>query len=138
MLDLKILEALSDEDKESLSYFCQEKYLKEWDILFREWDDANAMYILKTWAFEVTKIVDWEEVLLWKVRAEEMLWEMAIFWDKDKRMATATCIKDSVLITILSFSIVEMAKKNPDLFNKIKEIINERIISNKDKVKEAF
>lgn len=139
MLDwINILSALSDQEKETLSYFCQEKYLKVWDVLFKEWEEATAMYILKTWAFEVTRIVNWEEVVLWKVRAEEMLWEMALFWDTNKRMATATCIKDSILITILSFSIVEMTSKNPDLLNKIRGIINERILSNKTKEQEGY
>lgn len=139
MLDwLQILDALSAEEKGNLSNFCQERYLKEWDILFKEGDEANAMYILKTWAFGITKLHNWEEVVLWKVRAEEMLWEMALFWDTNKRMATATCIKDSVLITILSFSIVEMTDKNPELLEKIREIINDRIIENKIKVEKWF
>jgi hypothetical protein len=38
---------------------------------------------------------------------------------------------DSELVTILSFSIKELAKKNPDLLSKIKDIINERLIDNK-------
>ena len=138
MLDwLEILGALSSEEKDNLSNFCQERYLQKWDVLFKEWDEANAMYILKTWTFEVSREIDWERVVLWIVKAEEMLWEMALFGDTNKRMATATCIKDSILITILSFSIVEMTNKNPELLEKIKWIINDRIIENKMRVWET-
>lgn len=134
MLDwLEILSALTEKEKENLSLFCQERYLKEWDILFDEWDEATAMYILKTWAFEIIKKKDWEEIVLGRVNAEEVLWEMALFWDRNKRMATARCVKDSILITILSFSIVEMTKKNPELLDKIKCIIDQRNLSNKTK-----
>ena len=139
MLDwVWILGALSEQEKENLSNFCQERFLKEWDILFKEWEEANAMYILKTGAFEITKVHNWNVVVLGKVRAEEMLWEMALFWDTNRRMATATCIKDSILITILSFSIVEMTDKNPELLEKIKDIINSRIIENKMKVDTGY
>ena len=48
---------------------------------------------------------------------------MALFWDTNKRMATAISLEDSSLITILSFSIKELANKNPLLLDKIKEII---------------
>jgi CRP-like cAMP-binding protein len=50
-------------------------------------------------------------------------------------MATATALTDSVLIVILSFSIKELTLKHPELLNKIKTIINDRIISNKNFVK---
>ena len=46
-------------------------------------------------------------------------------------MATAISLEDSSLITILSFSIKELANKNPLLLDKIKDIINDRIIDNK-------
>lgn len=137
MLDwLEILKALSAEEKENLSNFCQERYLQKWDVLFREGDEANAMYILKTGTFEVSREINGDRVVLGNVKAEEMLGEMALFGDTNKRMATAVCIKDSILITILSFSIVEMTNKNPDLLEKIRNIINDRIIENKMKVGE--
>jgi hypothetical protein len=46
-------------------------------------------------------------------------------------MATAISLEDSNLVTILSFSIKDLAKKYPLLLNKIKDIINDRIIDNK-------
>lgn len=134
---LEILKELAPEDIEELSHFCQEKYVKQWEILFHEWEDCtDAMYILRTWKFEVSKIVNWEKVILGIVRAEEVLWEMALFWDVGKkRMATAECIEDSILVVILSFSIEELSKKQPKLLEKIKDVIKNRIISNDIKVK---
>lgn len=133
---MEILSTLNAQDKENLAYFCQERLLSEWEILFNEWDEANAMYILKTGAFEVSRIINWEKVILWNVMAEEILGEMALFWDTGKRMAKAVCTQDSILITILSFSILELSNKNPQLLEKIKEIINDRIINNKMKEKD--
>lgn len=128
---IRLLDSLNENDLEKLSYFCQEKQLKKWEILFSEGDEWNAMYILKEWQFEISKNIKWKEIVLWKVEAEEILWEMALFWDISKRMATATAKKDSILITILSFSIKDLTSKNPWLLDKIKEIINNRIVDNK-------
>ncbi|MDR1944958.1 MAG: hypothetical protein LBQ59_02465 [Candidatus Peribacteria bacterium] len=58
---------------------------------------------------------------------------MALFGDTGKRMAKAVCTRNSILITILSFSILELSNKNPELLEKIKNIINDRMISNKMK-----
>jgi CRP-like cAMP-binding protein len=75
---------------------------------------------------------------LGRVKAEEVLGEMALFLDTNKRMATAVATKDSILITILSFSILELSNKNPQLLEKIRAIIDNRIINNKVKEKKDF
>lgn len=128
---IKLLDELTKTDKENLSLFCQLKSLKKWEIIFKEWEEAIAMYILKTWKIEIRKDIDWKIVVLWNVEAEEILWEMALFWDDNKRMATAVAIEECELITILSFSIKDLTKKYPLLYEKIKDIINDRIIDNK-------
>ncbi len=128
---IKLLDDLNETDKDNLSLFCQIKSLKKWEIIFKEWEEAIAMYILKTWKIEIKKDIDWKDIVLWNVEAEEILWEMALFWDDNKRMATAVAIEECELITILSFSIKDLTKKYPLLFEKIKDIINDRIIDNK-------
>jgi len=128
---LKILESLSVQDKKNLEVFCQEKILKSWEIVFREGDDANAMYFLTKGAVSIYKESAWNRVNLWIVNAEEILWEMALFWWEGKRMATAEVVEDVRLITILSFSVQDITEKYPELMMKIKEVIEERNINNK-------
>ena len=129
----KIFEDLSLDEKNQLEIFCQEKSIKKWDILFKEWDEANAMYILQEWEIEVYKEKLWKNIFLWKIVAEDILWEMAIFWEKWKRMASAKAVKDSILIVLLEFSIKELIQKHPELLEKIKNIIEVRNIANKSK-----
>lgn len=128
---VKLLNSLSSDEKKELSLFCQEKRVNKWEIIFKEWDYANAMYILVKWSIEISNIKDWRKVVIWNVNSEEILWEMALFWSNWKRMATAEVVEDAILITILSFSIKNLIKKHPDLFSKIKDIIELRIESNK-------
>ncbi|QFR38681.1 cyclic nucleotide-binding domain-containing protein [Candidatus Gracilibacteria bacterium 28_42_T64] len=132
MLDnIKILESLSLRERNDLSLFCQKKYLKKGEVLFFEGESASAMYILADGSIEISKKHDGEDVLLGNVHAEEILGEMALFGENSKRMATAKALEDTILITILSFSLDEIIHKYPDLLEKIKNIIEERIVNNK-------
>ena len=130
--EIKLLSDLTSSEKENLAMFCQEKHLNIWEVLFNEQDEASAMYLLKEWNIEISTMTGGEITVLWEVHAEEILWEMALFWDTNKRMATATALTECDLIVILSFSIKELTEKHPNLMNKIKSIINLRIISNKN------
>lgn len=133
--ELSLLSSLSQEEKQKLELFCQEKFLNKADELFKEWDEANSMYLLATWKIEIYKNIYWEEAILWEIKAEEILWEMALFWWQWKRMASARAVEDTKLVTILSFSIEEITRKHPDLMKKIEDIINARESENRKKIK---
>lgn len=123
---LELLSTLSIEEKEQLALFCQEKEVKTWEKVFCEWDDANAMYILKTGEIEVYTWGDLNKRVLWVIHAEEVLWEMALFVGSRTRMASAIALDDTKLITILDFSIRQLVDSHPQLLDKIKIIIAQR------------
>jgi len=129
---IELLSGLLESEKDNLAMFCQEKHLEPWDVLFSEEEDASAMYLLKNGSIEISRNIDWAKSILWQVHSEEILWEMALFWDTNKRMATATALESCTLVVILSFSIKELAYNHPDLLSKIQMIINDRMIKNKD------
>jgi len=128
---IEILSPLTSEEKAKLSDFCQERMVNKWEVIFNEWDEANAMYILKTGSVSIYKNIDGESVFIWTVHAEEILWEMAIFNNNWIRMAQAIAMEDTNIITILSFSIHELTKTNPMIMDKIHKIIEERMTQNK-------
>lgn len=123
---LELLSNLTNEEKNELSLFTQEKVLKSWEILFNEWEEWKAMYFLLSWAIEISKNIPWGKQIIWEVLAEEVLWEMALFWENKKRMATAKAVEDCKLITMLTFSVSELTNKHPDLLKKIQETIEKR------------
>ena len=132
--NIKILEWLTKQEKQNLSLLIQEKKLDTWEQLFVEWDEANSMYLLLEWELEVYVERAWEKIVLWKVRAEEIIWEMAVFWDNKKRMASCIAVSPSRLLVILDFSIKQIAEKHPKLIEKIKDIIKKREEVNKSKI----
>jgi len=130
--NFNLFSSFNQTERDNLSLFCQEKYLQTWEVLFEEDDDANAMYLLVKWRIQIYK-KDWiAKKILWEVHAEEILWEMAIFWWSEKRMAWARALEESTLITILSFSIKELTQKYPELMLKITEIIKQRQEKNRE------
>lgn len=128
---INILQPLSQQERDNLANFCQERHIKKWEVLFCEWDEANSMYILKEGTIGIYKKINNEETFIWNVAAEEILWEMALFRNNGVRMAKAIAEVDSVLIVILSFSISELTKKNPIIMDKIHQIIDDRVMKNK-------
>jgi len=131
---ISIFDSLTSEELNNLSMFCQERFLKEWEILFKEWDDAVAMYILKSGKLKAYKDrSDWE-ILLWFVEwPGDMVWEMAVFEAIDnnsnipkKRIASVKAVQNSFLIVIMNYSILELSKKNSWIYWKIVKIIEER------------
>lgn len=119
-------ETLSSEDKTHLSYFCQEKIMQEWEELFRQWDEPTAFYVVMSGEFWVYKETDGVIQELGPIQAGDILWEMALFWENEKRNASIRAKTESRLITILDFSIKELTKKYPDILKKIQDIIQER------------
>ena len=128
---IKIFSVLTPEEKIKLENFCQERIIKKWEILFSEWEEANCMYILRSGSIWVYKEVDWKQVYFWTVHSEEILWEMALFYNNGLRMATAIAMEDTDFITIAGFSISKLTSEHPDLLEKIQSIIDERTIFNK-------
>jgi len=132
--NIKILDWLTKQEKENLSLLVQEKRLDTGEKLFVEWDEANSMYLLLEWEMEVYVERAEEKVVLWRIKAEEIIWEMAVFWDDKKRMASCVAIVPSRLLVILDFSIKQIAENHPSLIEKIKDIIKKREEVNKSKI----
>lgn len=128
---INILQPLSQQERDNMANFCQERHVKKGEVLFCEGDEANAMYILKEGTIGIYKKINGEETFIWNVAAEEILWEMALFRNNGVRMAKAIAEVDSTLIVILSFSISELTRKNPIIMDKIHQIIDERVMRNK-------
>jgi len=129
---LELLNDMSYEEKKDLSLFCQERLVYKWDTLFSDGDIANSMYFLQKWSFWIFKNIEGKNTLIANVKAEEILWEMALFQSSDNtRMATAIALEDCVLIVMIDFSIKELSKKNPALLRKIQQIIEMRNLQNK-------
>ena len=130
--NIELFSILSEQEKKSLSMFCQERSLQAWEILFNEWDDPSAMYIVQNWLLEAYKVKDGEKTVLGFLKPWELLGEMALFNTSNVRTASVKAVEMSNLIVILNFSIKELASKHPEILEKIQDIIKKRQKENKN------
>lgn len=120
---------LTASELSNLALFCQERFLKAWEVLFNEWEEASAMYVVKSWKLKAYKDrSDWEQTL-WYISQNEFVWEMAFFdWNNTAKNRTASvkAIEDSQLLIIMNYSIIDLAKKHNDVYTKIANTIQKR------------
>jgi CRP/FNR family cyclic AMP-dependent transcriptional regulator len=75
------------------------KTLKKGEILFREGDPSDAMYVIKKGRIAITKAKGTKEIVLAELVPGEMLGEMAFFDDKP-RSAGAKASVDAEVIAL--------------------------------------
>ncbi len=124
---VKIFDDLTKKEKEQLLLFCQERIVKNNDILFKEGDEANSMYIVKKGIFQAFK----DNKILWEIKKWWLIWEMAIFQNKHKRNASVKSLTDSILMVISSYAIENISKNYEKIYKKIQKIIIKRKEENK-------
>lgn len=119
---IELFSSLNESELKTLELFCQDRFIEKWEILFEEWEEANSMYVVKSWLLEAYV---WDEVL-WSINPWECVWEMAIFEWHNKRTASVRALEDTSMIVFVAFSIEDLAKKHPSILNSIKEVILKR------------
>lgn len=130
--NIDIFSEISEVDQASLSDFCQMQFLQAWEVLFQEWDDPQALYIIASWVLSVQQDRKWTLREIASLEQWDLVWEMAFFWEPPIRSATVVAKEESSLIVILHFSIQEILKKYPKIYKKLQWIIEERIQKNKE------
>ncbi len=128
-----IFSELTSSELQNLEIFCQERIVQSWELLIKQGDEGNSMYIVKAWLFEVYKEEFAIKTVLWLIKTWDFVWEMAIFGNVKKRMASVKAVENSRVIVLLEFALKDLCSKYPDLYNKISVIINKRIEENRGK-----
>lgn len=129
--NITIFSSLSEEERNTISLFCQERKIEAWKVLFNEWEDAEAMYIVTAWQLEAFQDKGWTEKMLWTISEWEFVWEMALLWEFNRRSASVRSKIPSTLITILKFSIIELESKHPEVLEKIRTTLRVRVDQNR-------
>src|SRR6185312_4669530 len=99
------------------------KKLAKNDILFREGDPSDAMYVIKSGRIAITKAKGSGEIVLAEKKAGEMLGEMAFFDDKP-RSAGAKAIADSEVIQLPFVALHAQFKTFPEWLKAMVRTVN--------------
>jgi len=99
---------------------------KKGDILFKEGEDGNAMYVIHSGSVKISIRAKNAEQVLTTLSEGEFLGEMALFTDQ-KRSATATVIENSTILKIEKSSMDFMMKSNKSFATNLIKKLCERL-----------
>ncbi|AFY01745.1 cyclic nucleotide-binding domain-containing protein [Bdellovibrio bacteriovorus] len=102
--------------------------------LFRDGDAPDAMYIVKTGGFAITKSKGNTEVVIAEIQAGAMVGEMALF-DKKPRSANVKATKDSEVIALPYDSLNKQMDQLPVWVRAIMKTLNEKLRDANQKIR---
>lgn len=108
--------------------------LKKGEILFREGDAADAMYVIKAGRIGITKAKGSAEILLAELIAGEMLGEMG-FFDQKPRSAGAKALLDSEVIALPFKALHAQFKTFPEWLKAMVKTINSNLRNANQRIK---
>jgi CRP/FNR family cyclic AMP-dependent transcriptional regulator len=111
------------------------KNLKKGDLLFRENDPSDSMYVIKSGRLAVTKSKGESEIVLAELGPGDMIGEMA-FFDNKPRSAGARALQDTVVIELPFKSLHGQFKTFPEWLKAIVRTVNNHLRNANKKIKE--
>src|SRR5437660_6377725 len=99
------------------------KKLNKGDVLFKEGDSSDAIYVIKSGRIAITKAKGNGEIILAEKKTGEMLGEMAFFDDKP-RSAGAKAIADTEVIALPFSSLHAQFKTFPEWLKAMVRTVN--------------
>lgn len=112
----------------------QSKKVAKDAYLFREGDAPDAMYIIKTGQFAITKTKGNSEVVLAEIAAGAMVGEMAIF-DRKARSANVKALRDSEVVSLPYDALDKQLDAVPVWIKAIVRTLNENLREANKKIK---
>lgn len=110
------------------------KTLKKGDILFREGDPSEAMFVIKSGKIAITKAKGSSEITLAELGPGDMLGEMA-FFDNKPRSAGARAMVDTVVIELPFKALNAQFKTFPEWLKAIVRTVNTHLRNANTKIK---
>ena len=112
----------------------QTKRVAKETYLFREGDPPDAMYIIKSGSFAITKTKGQSEVVLAEIGPGQMVGEMALF-DMKPRSANVKAIKESEVVGLPYDSLQSQLSTMPVWLKAILRTLNDNLREANKKIK---
>jgi CRP-like cAMP-binding protein len=122
LIEFPIFRDFDGNDIDALAILCEEKPYTGGEVVVREGEPADAMYILKSGVLEVCRMVDGERRHINLLSAGEFFGEMALI-DGSPRSADVVCKEPAVLIRLSSDSFRSLKREHPVTALKIADVL---------------
>ncbi len=110
------------------------KNLKKGDLLFREGDPSDCMYVVKSGKLAIMKTKGAGEIVLAEIGAGDMVGEMA-FFDNKPRSAGAKALADTIVIELPFKALNSQFKTFPEWLKAIMRSVNTHLRNANQKIK---
>jgi CRP-like cAMP-binding protein len=114
--------SFSPEELDKLIAACVEKKVIKNEILFKEGEIGEILYIVADGNIKISKLGHLGEIVIAYINPGEIVGEMAII-DRSMRSATAIAVTDSVLFGLNNGALENLKKENPNVAIKFLEIL---------------
>ena len=101
-------------------------FVEKDQVIFREGDPGEAVYLVETGSVGIFKTVEGEEIQLATMKEGELFGEMAII-DGSDRMAHAVALEDSVIVTLPRAGLEAMLAKQEPLVKTLIQILADNL-----------
>ena len=102
------------------------KEYKNGDIIIKQGESGNCMYVIQSGEVEVLKDVDGKEISLAIRKTGDFFGEMALF-SREVRSATIKALGDTRVLTVDRKNLLQSIQKDPSLAFRIIETLSKRI-----------
>jgi len=126
LTNIGLFESLTDEDLEALSNRLEESDYSEGDIVFKQGDEGDSLFIVEEGAVEISFGEGKTRVVLASLFPGQYFGELSLF-DGSPRSATATATKRSRLVRLDRHALVDFVNKNPQAALRIIAEMGERL-----------
>ena len=135
--EIPSFKSLTAKQLETLAGFCETKSFAAGTPIFRQGDLGESLFIIVDGQVGIEREVENEDdtVALTIIKACEYFGLFSLF-SQAPRSATATAMKDSVVLQIKRDAFVTFARQNPDLLIELNHILTMRLVEAYDKIAE--
>jgi len=112
-------------------------FFRKGEVIFREGDKGEEMYIIQSGKVKVTKKTGKEEVVLATFKQKDFFGEMALFGDPH-RSATVKVVEDTKMIVINKLILDSQLENVPEWFVTILKTLVSRLRETNERIKSRF
>ena len=133
---IDLFNSISDSECIELSKDFILQYYPRWNLIIREWQKLEKIYILKNWRLEARKSNWLWSIKLWEIAKSQIFWEISYLRNRPA-MATVICLDDCDVWELSIVNFDRFLKKYPNIMDKVMSTLVQREDQNINRVTES-
>ena len=135
--EIESFKSLTAEQIETLADFCEAKTFASGSHIFRQGDMGESLFIVVDGKVGIEReVMDKNDTVALTIIKPRQYFGLFSLFSQAPRSATATAMKDSLVLQIRRESFVTFALQNPELLIELNHVLSLRLVEAYDKISE--